>query len=117
MTTRTDIGKRKNKKLTYEEYSNFVKEYGKTHKVTHERKELSPEEFGAMKEICKQNGVTVNDVLLAQMFIDTGCNKVIIAVDIREHLTGYIKGSLGNYSTAFSVMSKSKTTDLRLKSC
>jgi len=107
--------KKENKRLNYEEYSNFVKEYGKTHKVTHERKELSPEEFGSMKEICKQDGVTVNDVLLAQMFIDTGCNKIIIAVDIREHLTEYIKGSLGNYSTAFSVMSKSKTTDLRLK--
>ena len=70
---------------------------------------VTAEQFDEIKKICKEKDVTVNDVLLAQMFLTKGCNKIIMAVDIRDKIKKYNRGALGNYASAFSIELKSKT--------
>ena len=54
----------------------------------------------------------MNDLLMAHMYVKTGTEKIIIAADIRNMLSKYRKGTLGNYSTAMGICCKSKSTDV-----
>ena len=65
-----------------------------------------------MTQLCKTNGFSMNDLLMAHMYVQTGTEKIIIAADIRNMLSKYRKGSLGNYSTAMGIQCKSKSTDV-----
>lgn len=96
-------------KVSYEQYQSFVEEYSKKHKVQYQTYEFSKPEVEQMRVLCKENGVTINDMLMVQMYQKTGANKIIIAADIRENLACYKSGSLGNYSTAMGIVCKSKT--------
>ena len=64
--------------------------------------------------LCKENQVSVNDYLTAKMFEEDKTDKVIIACDLRKQLHCYLQGALGNYSTAFSVHFKGKSSDTML---
>lgn len=96
-------------KVSYEQYQSFVEEYSKKHKVQYQTYELSKPEVEQMRVLCRENGVTINDMLMAKMYQKTGANKIIIAADIRENLACYNSGALGNYSTAMGIVCKSKT--------
>ena len=61
-----------------------------------------------MTQLCKTNGFSMNDLLMAHMYVQTGTEKIIIAADIRNMLSKYKKGALGNYSTAMGIYCKSK---------
>ena len=63
-------------------------------------------------EACHKHRVSVNDYLMAQMYKNDKTDKIIIAYDLRERLSCYKKGALGNYSTAFSVVYRKKTDDV-----
>lgn len=99
-------------KVSYEQYQSFVEEYSKKQKVQYQTYELSKHEVEQMRVLCKENGVTINDMLMAKMYQKTGANKIIIAADIRENLACYKSGALGNYSTAMGIVCKSKTADV-----
>ena len=103
---------KENHAVSYEQYRDFVEEYGKSHPIEYKTYEVDSAIVEQMAELCKENDFSMNDLLMAQMYIKTGINKIIIAADIRTMFTRYAKGALGNYSTAMGIVCKSKTTDV-----
>lgn len=99
-------------KVTYAQYKDFEDAYCAAHPVSHRTFELNAEAFDTFHNECRGHGVTVNDRLMAEMYLRTGTDKIIIAADIREKLPFYRTGALGNYATACSVICKGKTGDL-----
>lgn len=104
--------KKENHVVTYEAYQNFVKDYGKKHTIEHREYEVDNVKLDEMVRICKENGFTMNDLLMAHVYVKTGTKKIIIAADIRNLFARYHKGALGNYSTAMGIHCKSRTTDV-----
>lgn len=94
------------KHLSYESYREFANKYVQTHKVTHNVAITDESRLAELLERCKQQGVTLNDYLLADMFEKQRVYKIIIASDLRNKLECYRGGALGNYSSAFTVKLK-----------
>ncbi len=103
---------KENHKVSYEQYRDFVEEYGKNHPIEYKVYEVDRDSVEQMAKLCKENGFSMNDLLMAQMYIRTKTDKIIIAADIRAKFSRYAKGALGNYSTAMGIVCKSKTTDV-----
>jgi len=101
--------------VPYEQYQDFSIAWCEQHPVTYEEREVSDDEWASMREMSKGNGVTINDIIVAQTLIETGAKSVVVATDLRKDLTCYRKGALGNYSSAFTVKSNSKVTDELMK--
>ena len=106
-----DWEKEGNKPLSYQEYHEFADSFVKEDKVKITLKKTSSDELGKLVSECREYSVTVNDLLMARMYKDDKTDKIIIAKDLRDSLPIYNKGSLGNYSTAFSIVIK-KTDDI-----
>ncbi|MBQ4282591.1 MAG: hypothetical protein IJB96_01530 [Lachnospira sp.] len=98
--------------VSYEQYESFVEEYSKNHSIEYETYEIDNTAVAQMVHLCKENGFSMNDLLMAHMYVKTGTQKIIIAADIRNMFSKYRKGALGNYSTAMGIHCKSKTTDV-----
>ena len=104
--------KRENHTLTYEEYLELANKYYESDKIARNIKLESADTYKEMVEACHEHRVSVNDYLMAQMYIKDKTDKIIIAYDLRKRLSCYKQGALGNYSTAFSVEYKNKTSDV-----
>ena len=104
--------KKENHAVSYAQYCAFAKEYGQMHPVEFEMYEMEREELQAIIQECRNHGVSVNDWLMAEMYLHTGTEKIIIAADIRDRLKNYNPGSLGNYSTAMGIVYKAKSTNV-----
>ena len=104
--------KKENHTVSYEQYRSFAIEYGEKHPVEYKTYEADAEAVTQMKQLCKENGFTMNDLLMAHMYIETGTSKIIIASDIRDCLKKYRKGALGNYATALGIVCKTRTGDV-----
>lgn len=100
------------KRVGYEEYAAFVEKFTASHPVCLKEYSVSDEEFKKMVHLCKENGITLNDLLMAHMYIKTGTEKIIIAADLRKMLACYREGACGNYASAMGIVCKSKTTDV-----
>lgn len=98
--------------VSYEQYESFVEAYSKKHSIEYETYEVDDTAVAQMAHLCKENGFSMNDLLMAHMYVQTGISKIIIAADIRKMISNYRKGALGNYSTAMGISCKSKTTDV-----
>lgn len=98
--------------VSYEQYKSFVEKYGREHIVEYQSYELDVAKVTQMRKLCKENGFTMNDLLMAHMYIQTGTTKIIIAADIRKMFTRYQNGALGNYATAMGIPCKTATTDV-----
>lgn len=103
---------KENHTVSYEQYQTFVEEYNKKHPVKFETYSIDAATMAEMVALCKENGFSMNDLLLAHMFLKTGTGKIIIAADIRHTFAKYRTGALGNYSTALSIHCKPKTTNV-----
>lgn len=103
---------KENHAVSYEQYENFVEEYSKNHPVTYKTYETDEATVADMAKLCKENGFSMNDLLMAKMYIQTGTEKIIIAADIRNLYSKYNKGALGNYSTAMGIHYKTKENDV-----
>ena len=103
---------REGKRVGYEEYAAFVEKFAASHPVCLKEHRIADEEFKEMVHLCKENGITLNDLLMAHMYIKTGTKKIIIAADIREKLACYREGACGNYASAMGIVCKTKTTDV-----
>lgn len=103
---------KENHAVSYEQYKRFVEEYSKKHPVEYGTYEVNDTTVAQMTQLCKTNGFSMNDLLMAHMYVQTGTEKIIIAADIRNIVSKYRKGALGNYSTAMGIHCKSKTTDV-----
>ncbi len=104
--------KKEKRKVSYDIYRAFAAEYGKTHPVEYGIYTVDRDELAKMLQKCRTNGISMNDLLMAEMYVRTGTEKIIIAADIRGQLTDHVPGSLGNYSTAMSIVYKAKSTDV-----
>lgn len=103
---------KENHTVSYEQYKSFVESYGKEHSVEYETYEVEAGEVAQMAKLCRENGFSMNDLLMAHMYLKTGTEKIIIAADIRSTLPMYKKGALGNYSTAMGIHCKSNANDV-----
>ncbi len=93
-------------KLSYEQYHAFADEFLRGDTVKHSLSVIEESGLSAIIAQCHENDVTVNDYLLAKLFAEEKAVKIIMACDLRPRLACYNKGALGNYSTAFSIVSK-----------
>ena len=99
---------REGHKVSYDEYLMFEKEFDAKQNII---RNIVPFDGPALENIlyaCRENGVTLNDYLIARMMLDENTQKIIIASDIRTKFRNYREGSLGNYASAFSVVVKKK---------
>ena len=111
MDIHCDCSKRENHQVSYETYHDFANKFLQKDKVTHDIFVYDEETMSAIRSLCKENLVSVNDYLTAKMFEEDKTDKIIIASDLRKQLHCYSQGALGNYSTAFSVRFKGKNAD------
>lgn len=102
---------KENHQVTYVQYQSFVEEYAKKHPIEYRSYNVDADEMARMTALCKENGFSMNDLLMAKMYLQTGTEKILIAADIRNMFEGYRKGALGNYSTAMGIVCKAKTAD------
>lgn len=98
--------------ISYEEYIMLANKFLETDKINRTIKAESVESFNEMVSNCHKRNISINDYLMARMYIDDKTDKIIIAYDLRDKLACYRKGALGNYSTAFSVVYKNRTDDV-----
>ena len=99
-------------KVSYDEYLNFEKYFDSKQNIVRNITSFEDSSLDSILSVCKDNGVTVNDYLIAKMMIDENTHKIIIASDIRTKFKNYNEGSLGNYASAFSVVVKKKHSDV-----
>lgn len=92
--------------VSYLQYHEFADNFVGKDQVKHILSVVEKDDFEEITEKCKQAQVSINDYLLAEMFIEDDTKKIIIASDIREKLHCYQPGALGNYSTAFGITCK-----------
>lgn len=98
--------------LSYEMYHQFADRFVKSEKAVISVKRMPSDELGQLLSDCRAHSVTVNDFLMAKMFIEDKTDKIIIAKDLRDSLPFYNNGALGNYSTAFSIVIKKPGKDV-----
>ena len=89
--------------VTYADYHAFANEFLRGDRVRHSIFRIGQEKLDRIRQKCHEEQVTVNDYLIAKMMLEENTRKVIIASDLRNRLSCYREGALGNYSTAFSV--------------
>lgn len=97
--------------VSYEQYQSFVEGYNRNHPVTYDTYEVDETAVADMAKLCKENGFSMNDLLMAKIYLQSGTEKIIIAADIRSMFSKYRKGALGNYSTAMGIHYKEKESD------
>ena len=98
--------------VDYSQYQIFEKDYIKQNPITMHIETKGSTDVERILISCHENQVSMNDYLIADMMLENHTNKVLIAADIRKYVSVYQKGSLGNYSTAFSVVCNTKETDV-----
>ena len=99
-------------KVSYDEYLKFECAYDSKQDLKREITNVDGEELDALLGLCRENGVSLNDYLVARMMIEECTDKVVIASDIRNKIKNYKKGALGNYATAFGVVVKKKSSEI-----
>ena len=99
-------------KVSYDEYLKFESAYDSKQDLKREITNVDGEELDALLGLCRENGVSFNDYLVARMMIEECTDKVVIASDIRNKIKNYKKGALGNYATAFGVVVKKKSSEI-----
>nr|WP_297707191.1 condensation domain-containing protein [uncultured Butyrivibrio sp.] len=99
-------------KVSYEEYLKFERDHDSKQNIKREIKNIDEEELDTLLDLCRGNGVSINDYLVAKMMIDEGTDKVVIASDIRNKIKNYKEGALGNYATAFGVVVTKKCSEI-----
>lgn len=104
--------RRENKHVSYEEYVSFANQFVRENQIGHESVSLSKSDVDYMIKQCKENKVSVNDLLMAKLYLAEKIKKIIIAVDIRDKLACYQQGALGNYSSAIGVICNGKSREV-----
>ena len=107
-----DWEKENKKPLTYDKYHQYADLFLKDDKTIISVSKTPADELTKMREECRAHSVTVNDLLMAKMYLEDKTDKIIIAKDIRSELPNYNPGALGNYSTAFGVTVKKRSSDI-----
>ena len=104
--------KKESRRLSYGEYHHLADEFLAADQVKHRLSVVQNREMSELSDRCRAEGVTVNDYLLAKVFLEERTGRIVIARDLRGSLKCYRRGAMGNYSTAFSVELKRAGHDL-----
>ena len=99
-------------RVSYDEYLKFERDHDSKQDIKRGIKSVDGEELDTLLGLCRENGVSLNDYLVAKMMIDESADKVVIASDIRNKIRNYKEGALGNYATAFGVVVKKKNSEI-----
>lgn len=102
--------------VTYKEYAEFVEKFSLKNPVGHCIVKGTNSKLVEMKSFSKANQITLNDLLMARLYIESGENKITIAADIRDFLKFYQEGACGNYASAMGIVCKGKSKDIVAKS-
>ncbi len=103
--------RQENHAVSYAEYLEFEKQFIKDNPIQYTEETIDVEAVEDMLGRCRNESVTLNDYLVAEMMCREQCDKVVIAADIRKQLACYCEGALGNYATAMGIVSNVKSTD------
>ena len=104
--------KKENHQLSYEEYHSFADKFLQEDFVEHLLEVVSSDKLTELHDQCKAHNISINDYLLAKMFAEEKTYSIVMACDLRNQLTCYNQGALGNYATAFSVkLKQNKSAD------
>lgn len=95
--------------VTYKEYTDFAEQFAKDNPTGFLNLSLDNTEVDNIKDFCRSNNVSVNDYLMAKLYTAADTPKIIIAADIRNKLSCYKPGAMGNYSTAMGIECKGKS--------
>ncbi len=92
--------------LSYGHYHQFANKFARENPAELSVTRIGTEELSGICELCHESHISVNDYLLAQMFVKERAEKIILAYDVRKLLRSYEDGALGNYATAISISLK-----------
>lgn len=101
-----------NQKLTYAQYHDFEVDFIHKHAVRFKEESVGRNEVNNLIKKCHEEGISLNDYLVAEMMLKEKISKVIIAADIRKQLKCYHQGALGNYATAMGIVCKKHSDDI-----
>ena len=95
---------KENKRVSYDTYAEFAQHFAKDNPVGYAYASLDKPGVENMWKQCRENSVSVNDLLMARLYTAANTRKIIIAVDIRDKLSRYNKGAMGNYASAMGIV-------------
>lgn len=103
---------KENKRVSYEEYNQFEKKFIQMNPVKYVEETVEAVEVESLLTTCRKQGISLNDYLVADMMNKQRITRVVIAADIRNQISCYQEGALGNYATAMGIVSKSKSNNV-----
>jgi NRPS condensation-like uncharacterized protein len=98
--------------VNYTEYLNFEKDFIHNNPTSYEIETLETEKVNSLLNLCRKHGISLNDYLVAEMMCKEQTDRIVIAVDVREQITCYCRGSLGNYATATGIENSFKSNSV-----
>ena len=104
--------RKENQRVTYAEYSSFVEQFAKENPCRYLHCSMEEEKLTKIRELCHNNGISVNDYLLAMLYTAAKTQKIVIGADVRKDIACYQSGALGNYSSAIGIVCKDKGTEV-----
>lgn len=103
--------KKEKRQVTYDEYAAFAESFVREQSVAQVCRSLGQRDVEAMRILCHEQQISINDLLTARLFLATKEPKIIMAADIRYKLYCYQQGALGNYASAMSICWKGRERD------
>lgn len=103
--------KKEKRQATYDEYAAFAESFVREQPVAHMCSSLGQRGVEAMRILCHEQQISINDLLTARLFLTTKEPKIIMAADIQDKLYCYQQGALGNYASALSLYWKGRERD------
>lgn len=104
----------KNEKHTvnYEDYRRFEGEFIANNPVSYIEEAWGTAKTEEVLKKCHEKNLSLNDYLVAEMMCKEKTRRVVIAVDIRKHLSRYQSGALGNYASATVIEVSNQSQDI-----
>ncbi len=105
----------KNEKRTvnYEDYRRFEGEFIANNSVSYIEEAWGTAKTEEVLKKCHEQSLSLNDYLVAEMMCKEKTSRVVIAVDIRKHLSRYQSGALGNYASATAIEVSNQSEDIK----
>ena len=98
--------------VQYEQYKRFEKEFIANHPVSYIEEEWDEMKTKEVLKKCHEQNVSLNDYFVAAMMCKEKIDRVVVAVDIRKHLSQYQLGALGNYASATAIAISDRPEDI-----
>ena len=101
--------------ISYTQFAAFTEQFAKENPCGYLENSLSEKRLLEIREFCHNAQVSVNDYLLAVLFSVADTEKIVIGADVRDEISCYRPGALGNYSSAIGIAYKNKKAEFTPK--